>query len=319
MTPRIDLPPYPRGWFAVSASKELSPGDVQRHQYFGQELVLFRTDGGKAVLFDAYCPHLGAHLGHGGRVDGNDLVCPFHGWRFGTDGACNSMPYGKRIPSTARARRWHLREKHGVILAWHCPKQSEPDWEMPDFDDANWTPSVSQRWEIDGHPQEISENQADFGHFIFVHGTHYPKALSEPVVDGPLLRVEIESDPDAIAEEHRVEGPVLVGSNCGHGPGLTFATIVPKGTELAAVQRLYATPIDEERVALLGVVNVGKLDDESATRHYLDGLSQAVFAQWEADIEIWKHKVYRPTPALNDAEQGVAVFRRWYQQFYVDG
>ncbi|MCP4903564.1 MAG: Rieske 2Fe-2S domain-containing protein [bacterium] len=318
MTRRIDLPPYPRGWFAVSASTELARSEVQHHHYFGQELVLFRTEDGTAALFDAHCPHLGAHFGHGGRVEGNDLVCPFHGWSFGVDGACRSMPYGKRIPKTAQARRWPLREKYGVILAWHCPKGSEPDWEMPEFDDSNWTACISKRWEIAGHPQEVCENQADYGHFIFVHGTHFPRATAEPMIEGPVLQVDIESDPEAIEEKYRVDGPELVGSNCGHGPGLTFATIVPKDSGLTALQRLYATPIDEERLALLGVVSVGKLDHDDATQQYLDGLSQAVFAQWEADVPLWETKVYRPTPALNDAEGSVAVFRRWYEQFYVD-
>jgi len=135
-------------------------------------------------------------------------------------------------------------------------------------------------------------------------------------VTTPILQVEIESDPDAISQAYRVDGPELIGSNCGHGPGLTFATIVPRGADHAAVQRLYATPIDEERLALLGVVNVGRLDDEHATQQLLEGLSQAVFTQWEADIRIWEHKVYRPSPALNDAEESIAVFRRWYRQFY---
>ena len=318
MTQRIDLPPYPRGWFAISTSAELAPGDVQHHKYFGQELVLFRTEDGTAALFDAYCPHLGAHLGHGGKVDGGDLVCPFHGWKFGLDGACTSMPYGKRIPPAAKARRWHLRERYGVIIAWHCPVRSEPSWEMPEFDDSNWTPCVSMRWEILGHPQEISENQADFGHFIFVHGTHFPRATAEPMIDGPILRVDIESAPDAVAPEYRIDGPELVGSANGHGPGLTFATIVPKGSDLTAVQRLYATPIDEERLALLGVVTVGKLGTEDATQQYLDVLSKQVFAQWEADVVFWENKVYRAAPVLNDAEQSVATFRRWYQQFYVE-
>ena len=145
MSQRVDLPPYPRGWFAVATSDELAPGDVARHLYFGQELVLFRTESGTPALFDAHCPHLGAHLGHGGKVRGETLVCPFHHFQFGIDGSCTAMPYGKRIPPGAKAQRWHLRERHGVILAWHCPKRSEPDWEMPDFDDRNWTPCVSKR------------------------------------------------------------------------------------------------------------------------------------------------------------------------------
>ena len=66
MSPRIDLPPYPRGWFAVASSDELQPGEVRPIHYFGEELVLFRSRMGTAHVFDAYCPHLGAHLGHGG-------------------------------------------------------------------------------------------------------------------------------------------------------------------------------------------------------------------------------------------------------------
>ena len=104
MSARIDLPPYPRGWFAVASSTDLAPDEVKPAHYFGQELALFRSEDGEARVFDAYCPHLGAHLGYGGTVEGAELVCPFHGWRFGGDGACTGMPYGKRIPPTAKLR-----------------------------------------------------------------------------------------------------------------------------------------------------------------------------------------------------------------------
>ena len=316
MSKRIDLPAYPRGWFAIAASNALARSEVRREEFFGRELVLFRTEGGEAALFDAHCPHLGAHFGHGGRIEGEELVCPFHAWRFGTDGACRGMPYGSRIPATARAGRWHLRERHGVILAWHCPEGSAPDWEMPSFEDATWSAPVSQRWEILGHPQEVAENVADYAHFTFVHRSHMTRATGEPRLEGPVLHVDLASAPDAVEERYRIEGPEITGAGVCHGPGLTFATIVPKGTDLTAIQRLYATPIDEERLMLLGVVNVGRLDEPSATDAYLEALSKEVFAQWEADIGIWEHKVYRPTPALNDAEQHIAVFRRWYAQFY---
>lgn len=316
MTRRIDLPAYPRGWFAVSTSDGLAAGEARRERFFGRELVLFRTESGEAALFDAYCPHLGAHLGHGGRVDGDALVCPFHAWRFARDGACVGMPYGERIPVTARAEALPLRERHGVILAWHCPDGTAPDWEMPTFDDSAWTPSVSRRFDILGHPQEVAENVADYAHFTFVHESHMTRPVSEPKLDGPVFHVDIESDPNAVREEYRLEGPVIEGAGCCHGPGLTFATIVPEGSGLTAVQRLYATPIDDEHLMLLGVVNVGRLDDEASTQSYLEMLSKEVFAQWEADVAIWEHKVYRPTPALNDAEGHIAVFRRWYAQFY---
>jgi nitrite reductase/ring-hydroxylating ferredoxin subunit len=333
MTRRIPLPPYPRGWFAVASSDELAAGAVRPLRCFGRELVLFRTESGAAQLFDAHCPHLGAHLGHGGRIAGEELVCPFHGWRFGRDGACTAMPYGRRIPASARAKRWAIREQGGVILAWCAgsdePAQdavsldrpnaegAEPDWEMPRFEESHWTPPVSRSWIIRGHPQEVCENSADLGHFRFVHGSHLMRATAEPKLDGPFFELAIESDPDGIVPELRLaDHPVLAGSSFCFGPGLTAANLTAKGSPLLALQRLYVTPIDDERIELRGVVNVGRLADPAATEVYAKGLSEAVFAQWEADVLIWEHKLYREKPALNDAESALAAFRRWYAQFY---
>ena len=66
--------------------------------YLGQDLVLFRGEDGIARVFDAYCPHLGAHLGIGGRVCGDGLACPFHGWRFDGEGHLAEVPGLDRKP-----------------------------------------------------------------------------------------------------------------------------------------------------------------------------------------------------------------------------
>lgn len=60
----------------------------------GQNFVVFRTENNEAHAFDAYCPHLGANLGIGGKVKGDCIECPFHEWMFrATDGECVSIPY----------------------------------------------------------------------------------------------------------------------------------------------------------------------------------------------------------------------------------
>jgi len=76
------------GWYSVARSHELAIGEVKPVKAFDRELVLYRTRSGEAVVQDAFCPHLGAHLGHKGRVVGESIRCPFHGWRYGTDGQC---------------------------------------------------------------------------------------------------------------------------------------------------------------------------------------------------------------------------------------
>jgi cholesterol 7-dehydrogenase len=63
----------------------------------GEQLVVFRDEKGEAHILDAYCPHMGANLGVGGRVVGDCIECPFHGWKFrGYDGKCTEVPYSEK-------------------------------------------------------------------------------------------------------------------------------------------------------------------------------------------------------------------------------
>ncbi len=60
--------PIPFGWFAICYSDELQTGEVKPLHYFDKELVVWRGDDGDARVLDAYCPHLGAHMGYGARL-----------------------------------------------------------------------------------------------------------------------------------------------------------------------------------------------------------------------------------------------------------
>ena len=76
----------------------------------GEQVVLFRTESGVATPMDAYCPHLGAHLGHGGAVNGERIRCPFHAFEFDTGGTCQFVPNGTRPHAKAEAHAYPLRE-----------------------------------------------------------------------------------------------------------------------------------------------------------------------------------------------------------------
>ena len=128
MEPPTLLPPFPKGWYALGLSGELRPGELRAAQWMGEETVLFRTERGEAALMGAYCPHLGAHMGYGGRVQGETVRCPFHGFCFDTRGECASIPYGTRIPPKARAEVWPCVERHGLILAYYDPEGCAPGW-----------------------------------------------------------------------------------------------------------------------------------------------------------------------------------------------
>ena len=60
--------PIPYGWYCVHFSHELAVGEIKIEKVFGKEWVLFRGEDNSVGMTDPYCPHLGAHLGHGGTV-----------------------------------------------------------------------------------------------------------------------------------------------------------------------------------------------------------------------------------------------------------
>jgi cholesterol 7-dehydrogenase len=95
---------------------------VRQAHILGIDLAVFRTADGQLGVIDAYCPHLGANLAAGGVVDGNTLICPFHGWEFDCEGACVRIPYAKdttKIPSEARVKKYTSMEINDQILFWY--------------------------------------------------------------------------------------------------------------------------------------------------------------------------------------------------------
>ncbi len=84
--------------FKICNSEDIPLLGVKSIRIFGKDLVVFRSSDGKLGLLDAYCPHLGAHLGIGGAVNPETgcLACPFHGWEFRTDGKCQKIPCKQR-------------------------------------------------------------------------------------------------------------------------------------------------------------------------------------------------------------------------------
>src|SRR4051794_19088485 len=185
--------PIPNGWFVVAAADEVDPGEIKALHYFGRDLVLFRTAGGEPRVLDAHCPHLGAHLAVGGKVEDDCIRCPFHGWRFdGDSGQCVEIPYGgaERIPTKATARSYPTLERNHMIWAWHHLEGKPPFYDVPvveEFDHADWLPIVVREYQVASCCQEMAENNVDYSHFKYVHGSDgIPE--DEFIVDGAYKR-----------------------------------------------------------------------------------------------------------------------------------
>jgi cholesterol 7-desaturase len=149
-------PPYPNGWFKILESRDLTVGQVKSVQFLGQHLVAFRGQSGNVSVLDAYCPHMGANLGAGGRVVGDSIACPFHGWEFnGSDGVCTAIPYSsKAVPKNARTRAWHVSEANKQIYLWFDAEDREPTWQVQKTEiDGSYRYHGSTSHEIKAHIQ----------------------------------------------------------------------------------------------------------------------------------------------------------------------
>jgi phenylpropionate dioxygenase-like ring-hydroxylating dioxygenase large terminal subunit len=70
----------------VGLSTDFPAGEVKPLECLGQHLVAYRTAEGELQVLHAHCPHLGVHLGHRGKVNGECVERADHGWGFGPDG-----------------------------------------------------------------------------------------------------------------------------------------------------------------------------------------------------------------------------------------
>jgi phenylpropionate dioxygenase-like ring-hydroxylating dioxygenase large terminal subunit len=311
--PRFPFPTTFEGWYQVAYADELVRGGVLPLRCFGRDLVAFRDEDGAAHVLDAHCPHLGAHLGHGGRVHGSTITCPFHAWSFGADGACVAIPTGDRIPPKARLAAWTVHEVNGMLLVHHpaplAPREAPPSWHVPEVaehESPRFHPVVRHRWRVRSHVHELAENIVDAPHFVSVH-----KALSQPTMsvecDAHVLRTT------STMKQRTPRGDVDARID-GIAYGVSYWVLRFTGiVDTVFVSAL--TPVDDEHVDVRFSFMVTR--DGGADPH--SGVGAALIAdvveQVNQDIPIWENKVYRESPVLCAADKPITTFRRWASQF----
>jgi nitrite reductase/ring-hydroxylating ferredoxin subunit len=97
----VKWPRWPAGWSVVAQSVELPRRAVRTVDFAGEEVVLFRGDDGVARAVDAFCPHMGAHLGSG-EVRGDALRCGLHHRLVDGAGRCSGGGRGRGYVAAER-------------------------------------------------------------------------------------------------------------------------------------------------------------------------------------------------------------------------
>lgn len=323
-----DAPSFARGWYVIQTSNELKIGDVKPLRYFAKDFVLFRQEDGTAVLLDAHCPHLGAHLGYGGTVSGDHIRCPFHAWEFDEKGTCQKIPYAKHMPKKAQTHSYTLHECNGVILLWYSEDGRAPEFEIQPLteylDSENWQPWQPQSLHIKTQPAEVLENVADSAHFLYVHGLSGLNSFSNEYQGHMATQyIDAQSNLGRLTSKATYFGP---------GYQITHMDAVFETRLLNA-----NTPIDENNIQLWFAVMMKKTTIDKETRDFLSQVYETEFPEkldektaqllaeayiertrngYLEDVQIWEHKKYRNQPILCDGDGPISKLRKWYQQFF---
>lgn len=320
---RIINLPIPYGWYALTYSAELAPGDVQPLFNFDEHQVLFRTEQGEARLMEAFCPHLGAHLGHGGEVQGESIACPFHGWRFDGNGVCVEVPYAsatpKRLRDTQCLYSYPVQERNQMVWAWYHPRRLPPLFDLddiPELADPEWSELDTYEWDINACIQETGENAVDTAHFVYVHGAA-TKPQAKITLAGCRRKTDMVTqsyaiDDDGNIDMERMEDMHLISKSCGPGMTTQVFSRAFKTVMLGAV-----TPITANRLKLRFAFTK-PLNISEKFNMLTDGLIAEIVRQVQHDIPIWENKIYRESPILCDGDGPISKYRKWFSQFYDD-
>ena len=137
---KAETRPFPlNAWYAAAYDVEVSHALLAR-TICNQKLVLYRrTDGEIAALEDA-CWHRLMPLSLG-RLEGDEVVCGYHGLVYNSQGRCTFMPSQETLNPSACVRAYPVVEKHRFVWVWPGDPAKADLALVPDMhwnDDPEW-------------------------------------------------------------------------------------------------------------------------------------------------------------------------------------
>ncbi len=282
-------------WHPVAYADALA-SEPLRVWLLGEPAVLWRDSRGKPHALNDVCIHRGTALSLG-RVIDDQLMCPYHGWRYGSDGRCRAIPQladETRVPGKARVAAYRCQPRYGLL--WVA--LDEPRWPLPEVSELEnpeqWqvVPCGPYTWKSDASRQ--IENFTDFGHFPWVH----PGLLgdpSRPVVprhtvetDGHILHYEIvrpeapNSDQFPVFANEQASVPERRSRYQLHLP-YTIVLRLGWGGERGMVYFFASQPVGDE--ACTGYLMIGRNYDRDQPVTVLKEFEDTIFEQDRRMVE----------------------------------
>jgi len=187
---KVDQPyPFEQWWVAAFADEVKE--DILGRKILGEEVILYRPEGGAVVALSGICPHRAFPLAKG-CIKGAKVQCGYHGFEFDSDGKCVSVPNQKGVPTNSDLKSYPVVERAGLVWIWTGKAENaDPDL-IPDLDEVGlcdgWAWEQSPPIKVPGRFTLLIDNLLDLGHASFIHTDTIPG--SEAVAMLPVSIIE---------------------------------------------------------------------------------------------------------------------------------
>lgn len=171
-------------WYVAAYGREVGR-ELLGRTVLSESILLYRTEDGRAVAMAERCVHRRFPLSQApSRLDGDRVVCGYHGFTYGTDGGCVSVPGQRRVPRTARLKTYPVVEQDSFVWVWigDCEPGDTLPPRAPWMDSPDYT-VVSGMEPIDGDYGLLVDNLMDLSHETYLHGGYIgtPEVAETPI------------------------------------------------------------------------------------------------------------------------------------------
>ena len=230
-----------RYWHPVGVTQEVTR-KPQRLKILGEELVLYRGESGKPVLMQLRCAHRSLALDYG-RVEGDCLRCPYHGWLYDETGQCVEQPAepeGSGFKEKVRMRVYPTQEFSGLVFGYLGP-QPAPLLPLYDLLRAEAGVKGIQVGNVGANFLNHVENIVDISHLAWLHGYSFPAYGAKKVT------YRWDRKPYGLDNVMLVEGIEEPHVSCYAFPlvnRFSVPPIDPNGELVRSI--IYRVPVDDE-------------------------------------------------------------------------
>ncbi|MFY0563200.1 Rieske 2Fe-2S domain-containing protein [Archangium lansingense] len=302
-------------WTPVAMSKEVGKAPYGL-TLGGARLVLFRDQQGRVSALHDQCPHRGVKLSLGKVGKDGCLECPFHGWRFASDGACTHIPLNP-MPEEKRRRyaatTFPVRERGGLLWVYTRPGAEAPD--EPSVPSVMEQPGVhvwhyAETW--NAHWTRAMENMLDSPHLPFVHRRTIGGPLARRMKPDSKMEMEVHPTPTGFRTTWTLDGgaPAEAYLEWLRPNGMSLNVPIPN-----RLMRLFmwCVPVDADhtRMMLVSTRDFLKVQPLAAL---LDRFNKRILREDQAVVES-SYPVESPPVSEERSvatDRATLAFRRWY-------